>query len=50
MDILMQILCGRRDPTDAFFIYGVVALFGILNLYVFIKYVPQNSDLLATAV
>ena len=42
MDIVMYILCLRWDPTNAFFICGVVVLFSNINLYLFLKCITSN--------
>jgi len=42
MDIVMWILYGGRDPTDASFIYGFLVIFVTMNLYSFLKCTPSD--------
>jgi len=42
MDIVMWILYGGRGPTTTSFIYSTMVLFGIMNLYLFLKCTPSN--------
>jgi len=41
MDIVMSILYLGWNPTNASFISGIVVIFSIMNLYLFLKYLPS---------
>jgi len=43
MDIVMQIFYLNWDPAVASFICGIVVLFSIMNLYLFLKYTFRSQ-------